>query len=171
MSPVICRLTTLFSKLTSNGKSKHTILSQEDEDLLSTLFSQRVLKMFEHSHLFLTFASVLSPPPSTSTTTTTTGSGPEGHEFLKNDDKVIELARKNVKEYEKMNGRVHDAGKLERCLTVEVGLKGVVVSGYIKWKRDSALGGMGFDGAEWNEEWVGEVGGVEGALAEILENL
>ncbi|KAF3152233.1 hypothetical protein TWF569_003267 [Orbilia oligospora] len=166
MSPVTTKLSTLFSKLTSHSKklqSKASLLSQEDELLLSTLFSSRILKIFSHTHL-LTFTQRVS----SSSSLPLTESGEK--DFGENDDKVIVQARKVGKEYEKMNGRVYDAGKLERCLVEVVGVRKGLACGYVKWKRDGALGGMGFDGAEWNEEWVGEVGGVEGALGDILVN-
>ncbi|KAK6528499.1 hypothetical protein TWF281_009740 [Arthrobotrys megalospora] len=163
MSPITQKLTLLFSKLTSKG-SKQTILTEEQEFLLSTIFSKRVLKIFSHSHL-LTFL----PRVSSSSSSMGQTLEPGEMDYSGNDDKVISSARKNSKVYEKLNGRVYDAGKLGRCL-VELGLSEEFVRGYVKWKRDGALGGMGFDGAEWNEEWVGEVGGVEGAFADILIN-
>ncbi|KAK6500944.1 hypothetical protein TWF506_003702 [Arthrobotrys conoides] len=161
MSPVTSKLSILFSKLTSQSKKQKSILSQEDELLLSTLFSPKLLKIFSHHHL-------LSFIPRVSSSLPLTESGDQ--DFGENDDKVIIQARRMGKEYEKMNGRVYDAGKLERCLVDVVGLRKEFVLGYVRWKRDGALGGMGFDGAEWNEEWVGEVGGVEGALGDILVN-
>ncbi|KAK6345667.1 hypothetical protein TWF718_007576 [Orbilia javanica] len=171
MSPVSCKLSTLFSKLTSAGKKKQTTISQDDELLLSTLFSRRVLTIFSHQHL-LTFipkvTSASSLPVIECQSNQSTGNGER--DFGENDEKVIAHARKMGKDYERMNGRVYDAGKLERCLAEVVGVKKEFVGAYVRWKRDGALGGTGFDGAQWNEEWVGEVGGVEGALADILVN-
>ncbi|KAK6504630.1 hypothetical protein TWF481_006569 [Arthrobotrys musiformis] len=158
MSPITSQLSALFSKLTA-GNTKQTAITQEDEDILSTLFSKRILTMFSHRYL-LTFKQISSNPP-------VNESGEK--DFTENDDKVIFASRKKAKEYEKMNGRIFDAGKLERCLVEVAGFEKKFIKGYVQWKRASC--DMEFDGAHWSEEWIGEVGGVDGAFGEILANI
>ncbi|KAF3932573.1 hypothetical protein ABW20_dc0105677 [Dactylellina cionopaga] len=142
------RLRTLISKLTSS-KSQSTQLTPEQEALVTTHFSPRICSIFSSSHL-LHFL-------------------PLGTQEGIHDDLVIRhLNKKSV--YEQF-GRIYDSGKLRRCLVDQIGMKKYFVDGYIKWKSEAESGVSGFDGCGWNDEWVMELGGVRGAVCDILNNV
>ncbi|KAF3942513.1 hypothetical protein ABW19_dt0208127 [Dactylella cylindrospora] len=149
---IASRLEYLFSKLKT---SKVTKLSPEQEKVLTMHFSPRILSIFSHTHL-INFI-----PSSSSASSIVTS--PEQETNM--DEAIVHHIMK-PSHYEDF-GRIYDSGKLGRGL-VALGMDEEFVQGYLKWKRE--LLGVTFDGCGWNEEWVYEIGGVRGAVVDILRN-
>ncbi|KAJ6260126.1 hypothetical protein Dda_4347 [Drechslerella dactyloides] len=134
------------------GKNKFTGLTAEEETFLVLHFTPRIRHIFSARHLLRSSPIVETEP---------------GEKPVNFDNLIIQKAMK-PSAYESFIN-VYDSGKIGRCLIDGVGMEPRFVARYLEWKREME-DTIVFDGSSWNEQWVYEIGGVRGAVREILQN-